>query len=105
MQIGDIKDKERARGWWNDQYSHPHETSHTIGEVMRWFRKNCVEYYETIPTSNLFDKSDIEITGVFRKKKAPNIFVRAYEQLKWIWTTHHEGGYWITFGKDKRGKS
>src|SRR3989344_1442679 len=44
MQIGDVEDKERARGWWNDQYLHPHETTHTVGEVLRWFKKNNIEY-------------------------------------------------------------
>ena len=103
MQIGDIEDKERARGWWNDQYLHPHETCHTMGEVLRWFRKNNIQYCQTIPTSKLFDQSNLEIAGVWNStgEKYLRIYTRFYEQMKWIFTTHHEGGYWITFGRKK----
>lgn len=101
MQIGDIEDKERARGWWNDQYLHPHETTHTIGEVLRWFRKNNIEYCQTVPSLNLLDKSNLEIAGVWNKTNEihPYFPLRISTQLFWIWKTHHEGGYWITFGR------
>lgn len=103
MQIGDVEDKERARGWWNDQYLHPHETVHTIGEVLRWFKKNNIKYYQTIPSTNLFDQSNLEIAGVWNSTngKKPNYIIRTYKQLNWIFNTHHEGGYWMTFGKNK----
>ena len=102
MQIGDVTDKERARGWWNDQYLHPHETTHTIGEVLDWFEKNGIEYYESIPTATPFGESNVEVAGVWNKDEyAPSLFDRMYVQAKWIWTTHHEGGYWITFGRKK----
>ena len=103
MQIGDIEDKERARGWWNDQYLHPHETSHTMGEILRWFKKNNVEYCQTVPSSIPFDKSDLEIAGVWNNVKDtyPYLYIRTYKQLSWIWKIHHEGGYWITFGRKK----
>lgn len=101
MQIGDVKDSERARGWWNDQYNHPHETSHTIGEVLRWFEKNNIEYIQTVPSSNLFDKSDLDISGVWNGnyENKPNFLERFIIQMKWIYTTNREGGYWITFGR------
>ncbi len=102
MQIGEVEDKERARGWWNDQYLHPHETTHTIGEVLNWFNKNNIDYYNTVPSSNVFDTSDLEITGVWNKEKIPIFPVRMYKQLSWILSTHHEGGYWVTFGKNKK---
>ncbi len=104
MQIGEVEDKERARGWWNDQYLHPHESSHTIGEVLQWFKKNNIEYYQTIPSSKLRDKSILKIAGVWNKTNEhyPNFLSRIYLQLGWIYTTHHEGGYWITFGKKKQ---
>jgi 2-polyprenyl-3-methyl-5-hydroxy-6-metoxy-1,4-benzoquinol methylase len=103
MQIGEVEDKERARGWWNDQYLHPHETTHTIGEVIKWFKKNDINYYQTIPSSTLFDQSNMEIAGLWNKanEKKPSLLRRILKQLSWIWKTHHEGGYWITFGRKK----
>lgn len=104
MQIGELQDKERARGWWNDQYLHPCESSHTLGEVLRWFRKNNVEYYQTVPSSTPFSQDILEITGVWNNYSEvyPYFPIRWYKQLAWTWKTHHEGGYWITFGRLKK---
>jgi len=95
IQIGNTQDNEKIKGWWNDQYLHPHETSHTIGEVLRWFKKNKIEYYQTIPSSNFFDSSNIEISGVWNKfnERYPYLPERFLKQLYWIWKTQHEGGY------------
>jgi len=103
MQIGEIEDKERARGWWNDQYLHVHETSHTVGEVLKWFRKNNIEYYQTIPSSTPFNQGNLEIAGVWNNYNEiyPYFLIRCYKEFTWIWKTHHEGGYWITFGRIK----
>jgi len=102
MQIGNVEDKERARGWWNDQYLHPHETTHTVGEVLRWFKKNNINYYQSVPSLNPFDQSILEIGGVWNNfsEMYPYFPIRAFKQLSWIRTTHHEGGYWIMFGKN-----
>lgn len=102
MQIGNIQDEERRRGWWNDQYLHPHETTHTVGEVLRWFKKNNLEYYQTIPSSIPFDnQKDLEIVGIWNNVSQIYSYlpVRIYKQLVWIWKIHKEGGYWITAGK------
>ena len=104
MQIGKIEDAERARGWWSDQYLHPHESSHTIGEVLKWFKKNNIEYYQTIPSSTPFNEDDLEIGGAWNKYNESYPFspIRFYKQFTWLWKTHHEGGYWMTFGKMKK---
>ena len=103
MQIGDVEDKERARGWWNDQYLHPHESVHTVGEVLWWYRKNNIKYTQTVPSVVPFDQSDLEIGGVWNKTNEvyPNFLIRTYKQLRWIIETHKEGGYWVTCGRKK----
>lgn len=103
MQLGDFNDEEKKRGWWKDQYFHPHETTHTVGEILKWFKENDIEYYETIPSLTLFDQVDLEMSGVWTKKGYPYFPIRVAKQLTWIWKTQHEGGYWMTFGK-RRGE-
>jgi len=99
IQIGDIEDKERARGWWNDQYLHVHETIHLVGEVLRWFKNNKINFIQSVPTCEIFNKYDVGISGVWNKERYPNIIERIYKQLTWLWKTQREGGYWITFGE------
>ena len=101
MQIGDVADRERARGWWNDQYSHPHESTHTVGEVLGWFKDSGVEYYQSLPSLTPFDQGDVDIAGVWNKtgEVYPYLPIRAYKQISWIYRTHHEGGYFIAFGR------
>jgi len=98
IQIGDIKDNERARGWWHDQYLHVHETCHTIGQILKWFKKNNIGYTQTIPS--VFN-GDLEISGVFDKEIYPFFPIRIYQQLIYLWKTQKEGGYWITCGELK----
>ena len=99
MQLGDVEDKERARGWWNDQYCHPHESTHTVGEVLRWFKKNNLEFLQSVPSLELFDESVLDIGGVWNASRYPHLASRIGKQLAWIYTTHREGGYWIMFGR------
>ena len=103
LQIGKTEDREKIRGWWNDQYLHPHESTHTVGEVLRWFRKNDIEYFQSVPSLNPFDESNLEIAGVWNRtgETYPNFLIRFYKQLEWIWKTHREGGYWVMFGRKK----
>ena len=30
---------DKRRAWFEDQYRHPHESTHTIGEVLEWFKR------------------------------------------------------------------
>lgn len=102
MQIGDIEDKERARGWWNDQYNHPHESSHMLGEVLKWFKEKNIEYVQAVPPLNPFKKEDLEIAGVWNSanESYPCLPLRML-QLIWLFKTQKEGGYWLTFGRLK----
>jgi hypothetical protein len=41
------KDKQRA--WFADQYRHPHESTHTFGEVLDWFNQAGLEFVNGVP--------------------------------------------------------
>ncbi|MCI0589466.1 MAG: methyltransferase domain-containing protein [Planctomycetes bacterium] len=40
---------QKTRAWWMDQYRHPHESKHTMGEALRWFEEEGVEFLAGIP--------------------------------------------------------
>ena len=39
----------RKHSWYMDQYKHPHELKHTIGEVLQWFDRNGFEFVNAVP--------------------------------------------------------
>ena len=51
-----------------DQYRHPHESKHSVDEVLGWFDRNDVEFLNAVPKvrwqdrftqdERLFEKSD-----------------------------------------------
>jgi SAM-dependent methyltransferase len=48
----------RRKAWLMDQYRHPHETKHSIGEVLRWFDQSDFEFMSCIPTIGDLDFTD-----------------------------------------------
>jgi len=102
MQLKHMEDTEKLRGWWNDQYKHPHETTHTVGEVLRWFKLKNIDFVQITPPLG-FNKLNLDLVGVWHnvQNSRPSFFLRTLGQFSWIFTTNKEGGYWITFGKKK----
>jgi SAM-dependent methyltransferase len=42
----------RKQAWFMDQYRNPHESKHTYGEVLGWFKAAGFEYLNSIPKAN-----------------------------------------------------
>src|SRR3972149_179157 len=66
--VGMENDPEKVRTWWADQYEHPHESTHTVDEVLGWFARNGVSYVSSFPKAELLSSSEIE--KVFRPRRA-----------------------------------
>lgn len=39
----------KTEAWFKDQYQHPHESKHTMGEVLRWFDETDFRFLNNIP--------------------------------------------------------
>jgi SAM-dependent methyltransferase len=89
---------EKRRAWFNDQYRHPHESKHTIGEVLDWFDRSGLEFVRGIPsvtagcaaltTSNLFEPTD-------KGSLLDHFLVQSRE----IVAGSREGGFFIMIGR------
>jgi len=89
------KNLEKINAWINDQYEHPVESLHTYGECIKWFKKNGIEYINSIP--NLNSNYDL-----FEKSEVPKIYERFLLQLAMPFTSYGgEGGLFIMIGKKK----
>jgi SAM-dependent methyltransferase len=94
-------DPERLRTWWADQYEHPHESTHTVDEVLGWFARNGVSYVSSFPKAELLASSDVE--KVFKPRRAGRLsgssLGHVLVQLGWIVTQNDGGGYFVIVGQ------
>jgi carbamoyltransferase len=95
---------EKQRAWFNDQYRHPHESKHTIGEVCDWFRRCGLKFVRGVPSvtpngdglgrGNLFEPTD-------QGSKLDHFLVQAREVI----TGSREGGFFIMIGHKLAGET
>mgnify|MGYP001560897450 FL=1 len=90
----------RADIWFKDQYKNPHESKHTIGEVLRWFNQSNFEFCYGIPSPVFFEgfaSSDL----MFMQHSAGNFFGRIAAQVRSIPSGWRDGGLFIMIGRKK----
>ncbi len=103
-QLVELEDDEAKRHtWFADQYEHPHESRHTVDEVLRWFRENDLDYLASFPKIELFGATPKRIfrprkVARFRSNRAAHFLV----QLSWIITQNAGGGYFVLVGQKRR---
>ena len=61
----------RWAAWFRDQYMHPHESRHSMDEVLRWFRSNQIEFVSSIPSIGDVEFKDDE--QLFRTASLPAV--------------------------------
>ena len=85
----------RREAWLRDQYQHPEEHRHTLGEVQGWFAENDIEYVRTYPSALLAGESD-DLFACDEDIWNPEQWLA---QLGWMKTLGHEGGLFVTIGR------
>jgi SAM-dependent methyltransferase len=90
--------KERKMIWLMDQYRHPHESTHTIDEVLHWFKSNNIQYLNSIPKIVVGEQLHRK-ERLFSVHEAGGMIQHFLKQMLWIFTRGHEGGYFIIIGR------
>jgi len=100
-QLVELEDDEaKRRTWYADQYEHPHESTHSVGEVLRWFEECQIEYVSSLPKIELGGATPKrvfrrrEVAG-FRRGPIPHLLT----QLGWMFTQRAGGGYFVIVGR------
>ncbi len=95
--------KEKQKAWFEDQYRHPHESKHTMGEVLEWFDDNGFDFVNGVPKYRPWEAfADDE--DLFAQNDPGTAFDRAISQLKMIISGSREGGFYIVIGKKRGGE-
>jgi len=85
---------ERRAAWLRDQYRHPEEHRHTLGDVRRWFAENGVTFIRSYPSSG-----DGEVESLLELEDDPWMLGDWMTQLGWIGSLGGEGGLFVTVGR------
>lgn len=96
-QLGEAK----RRAWYKDQYEHPHETRHTMDEVLGWFRGEGVEFLNSLPAPELFHFFSCE-EPLFSARPAGNRLERWMVQLGMIFSVESGDGFFVMIGRKGR---
>ena len=88
---------DRIKAWFMDQYRHPHETKHSMDEVLGWFDKHRVEFLNGIPH---LDGSDFHSSEkLFVPHSRGSVTTRAMTQMGMLLSGGTDGGLYIMIGR------
>ena len=100
----DSKSLKKINAWIKDQYTHPVERSHTFDEVIKNFKINKIEFYNSFPSCDFFQSSNEnqDVSKLFNKGKKGTRLERLLAQISMIFNRQgDEGGLYIFLGQKK----
>jgi SAM-dependent methyltransferase len=89
---------QKRRAWFMDQYKNPHESKHTVGEVIGWLKAIDFEFVHAIPKTVPFTELG-EDEKLFKPERLGSLAERLIVNLGEIVTGHREGGFFITIAR------
>ncbi len=93
------ENKEQIKSWIRDQYEHPVESLHTLDEVLHWFKKNNIQFINSIPKCTLDDQYT---NSLFTKSSNGSVISRFFSQISMLFNNlGSDGGLFVVIGKKK----
>jgi SAM-dependent methyltransferase len=89
----------RQRAWFMDQYRHPHETRHSIDEVLDWFDAADFAFTACIPTIGDTEFSDE--ARLFEPQSPRRYLDRVSTELEMLMTGGADGGLYVMIGRKR----
>ena len=89
---------DRKRAWFADQYMHPNETKHTIGQVLEWFEQTGFTFVKSLPRSKPFQPIT-ESDSLFEEEDPGNALERFLVEFPMMFKGSREGGFYTMIGR------
>ncbi|HYM30299.1 MAG TPA: methyltransferase domain-containing protein [Candidatus Cybelea sp.] len=89
----------RWSAWFRDQYKHPHESKHSMDEVLRWFDAAGFEFLASIPA--IGDAEFAEDEHLFAPHPKGNRLDRLSSELDLLLSGGSDGGLYIMIGRKR----
>jgi SAM-dependent methyltransferase len=90
---------QRINAWFKDQYEHPHETRHSMDEVLRWFAAYGVDYVNGVP--RLDGQPFAADAQLFEPQTPGTVTSRVATQLEMLLSGGQDGGLFIMIGRKR----
>jgi len=94
VSVGDV----RKMTWFKDQYKNPHESKHTIGQVLRWFDRTGFDFISSIPQAKAFE-GFTQNEQLFQVKPSGSWVDHLLVQGNLMFTGSKEGGFFVMIGR------
>ena len=92
-----ITDVKKADIWIKDQYYNPHETWHSIDEVLDWFKENNIKFVNCSPA--ILGTSGESLSSLFEQSEPGSAYQRIISQISWLGTIAREGALFDVIGR------
>jgi SAM-dependent methyltransferase len=88
----------KTAAWFQDQYCHPHETCHTLDEVLEWMAEDGLQFVNSIPKPV---PGPVLTPGeqLFAPRDPGSAVSRFLSQLADIRSGYREGGFFTVIGR------
>jgi len=88
----------KRRAWFNDQYRHPHESRHTIGEVLSWLPHAGLRFVKSIPRTVPFVGFS-ESEQLFSDEAPGTRLERLVVELGMAFSGSRQGGFFVVVAR------
>lgn len=85
--------------WFADQYENPHESWHSVDEVLGWFDASGVQFLSGVPAIASGLPGEENGLRLFEPHPRGNSFEHVMRQIGWMGTISGEGGLFVLIGK------
>jgi SAM-dependent methyltransferase len=93
------KEPDRIKAWFMDQYRHPHETRHSMDQVLGWFERYQIDFVNGIPHLDGTDFAANE--RLFEQHHRGTSVMRFNTQLGMLLSGGTDGGLFIMIGRKR----
>ncbi len=87
----------KKRTWFMDQYKHPHESQHTMDEVLGWFDSCGIEFVNSLPQPQL-NKNLVRAEDLLEPRPPGARTTRLLVQTQMA-VADREGGFFVMIGR------
>ena len=88
----------KRKAWFADQYEHPHESVHTVDEVLGWFDGEGLEFVRGVPSVTPY-ADDLAGGDLFASRARGSGLERMLAQAQTVVTGNREGGFFLMIAR------